>query len=244
MLETVSEVLENSGCTPLFSKILKNQFNQITTLVAEKDTRLAEKDTRLAEKDTMTNKLIAEKDARLAEKDTLVASKDNEILTYVQDLSRYKLLYAWRGTLDWYVRVIYPSSQKSSSGSLWKDLVKEDITKNASIVEKVLGDVQPHFPVSAQVLAGIRGSFIDVYAKANGVMHRSPEIEQEKGLCCGGVDLENMATAAATVLFLQRSCIRRRIPIPPELNEVAVLNPSFNSVHGKCIDGAYVIRPP
>mmetsp|Transcript_7250 Transcript_7250/g.18873 ORF Transcript_7250/g.18873 Transcript_7250/m.18873 type:complete len:92 (+) Transcript_7250:751-1026(+) len=74
-------------------------------------------------------------------------------------------------------------------------------------------------------------------------MHRSPAIDEEKGLCCGGINLENMLTAAASVLSLQQLCIQRSIPIPPELNFVAVLNPSFDSVHGDCIEGVYVLRP-
>jgi hypothetical protein len=42
---------------------------------------------------------------------------------------------------------------------------------------------------------------------------------------------------AAAVLSMQRFCIQRGIPILPELHTVAVLKPTFESVHGNCIHG-------
>ena len=240
-------MLERGGCDPLFSDIVLFEVNQMDKRFAEKDTLkdtlVAEMDKRFAENDT----LVAEMDKRFAEKDTLVATlvaeKDTRIVMYMRELSRYKLVYEWRGTLDWYVRVLFPSKPRSSSGSLWKDLVTNDLAdKNASVIEKVCVDLQPHFPVSAQVMDGIRKRFIDVYSAANGVMHQTPAIEEEKGICCGGIDLENMATAAATVLSLQRFGIKRNIQIPPELNKVTVLNPNSASVHGECVEGNYRIH--
>ncbi|KAJ1618909.1 hypothetical protein T492DRAFT_1089610 [Pavlovales sp. CCMP2436] len=189
-------------------------------------------------------RVVAEKAMSSAEKAMsamaeLIASNDKEIITYVRELSQYRLVYEWRGILDWCVRVIFSSSPKSSSGLLWKNFA----TQNSSVIDKVFTSVQPHFPVSFQVVDRIRKRFVDVYDAANGVMHRSPAIDEEKGLCCGGINLENMLTAAASVLSLQQLCIQRSIPIPPELNFVAVLNPSFDSVHGDCIKGVYVPRP-
>jgi len=43
----------------------------------------------------------------IADKTTTIGSRDDEIITYVRELSQYKLVYEWRGTLDWYVRVIF-----------------------------------------------------------------------------------------------------------------------------------------
>ena len=290
----LSELLEKGGCEPFFSKLVKNQFNQMDTRIAEKDARIAEivaeKDTRIceivaekdalvavkdelvtkltAEKDTRIAEIVAEKDKRLAEKDALVNKTDTltaekstridekdaridelvaenkeRMVTFMRELSRFKLVYEWRGTLDWYLRVLHPSKPKTPSGSLWKDLVTTDLAdKNSSVIEKVLADLQPYFPVSAQAMDRIRNSFIGVYGEANSVMHRYPAIEQEKGICCGGVDPENMVNAAASVLALQRFGNRLGIPIPLELDSVAVLNPSLDSVHGKCVGGDYQIH--
>ena len=235
----ISEMLKKGGCDPFFSAMVKLHFNQMDERLAEKDTRLAEKDMRIAEKDM----LVAVKDTLVAEKDMRIADKDERIVTFMRDLSRYKLVFEWRGTLDWYVRVLFPTKPGSPPGSLWKDLVTKDLAdKNASVIKKVFADLQPHFPVSAQAMDRIRESFIDVYGAANGVMHQYPAIEKETGICCGGINLETMTTAAASVLALQRFGIKLGIPIPLGLDKVTVLNPSLDSVHGECVGGNYRIR--
>jgi len=116
-------------------------------------------------------RVVAEKAMSSAEKAMsamaeLIASNDKEIITYVRELSQYRLVYEWRGILDWCVRVIFSSSPKSSSGLLWKNFA----TQNSSVIDKVFTSVQPHFPVSFQVVDRIRKRFVDVYDAANGVM--------------------------------------------------------------------------
>jgi hypothetical protein len=91
-------MLKKGGCDPFFSDMVKLLFNQMGERLAEKDT------------------LVAEKDMRIAE-------KDERIVTFMRDLSRYKLVFEWRGTLDWYVRVLFPTRPGSPPGSLWKDQI-------------------------------------------------------------------------------------------------------------------------
>jgi hypothetical protein len=146
------------------------------------------------------DKIIALQDVLIAQAKAHIDDKDEKIHDYMrrpsQYSTKYRLVFEWRSTLDWYLRVIFPRSSKTSPGAVWKKLVNKDFARwNASIVDKVFVDkvftaLRPHFPLRYQSVERTRHEFINVYGDANAVIHTFPTIADEKGLCCGGIDLE------------------------------------------------------
>jgi hypothetical protein len=70
------------------------------------------------------------------------------------------------------------------------------------------------------------------------------ELPGRTGLACGGESRDTMFMHAFIVLNIQALCIKRRLPLPPELTALAVMTAEYNGIVGDCVNGTFVELEP
>ena len=173
---------------------------------------------------------------------------------HLQEICRYRLTYQIRETFTWLLRCLMVDKLDTAPGNLYKDLFNMMTEKgqgpSASLklttdALDIYKQIQPHFKMGActpTFIEALRGQFSLIHGNMHG--GKTLELPGRTGLACGGESRDTMFMHAFIVLNIQTLCIKRRLPLPPELTALAVMTAEYNGIVGDCVNGTFVELEP